>query len=164
MKSIKRNLKWAAKILTFLILLQSCTVYHKYTSSVDEAVATNNKVRIDIQNDDPYKFKNIKFFEDEYYGLARIKSDAYKRLTGRKKMDSDSQNFRYVQLYENELGEIHLKNKGASTALTIGIPVVALGIVVLIGYLTTDPLSGMSWTSPWGEVFFGKLDIALRTT
>jgi hypothetical protein len=132
MKSIKQNLKWAAKILSFLILLQSCTVYHKYTSSVDEAIATNDRVRIDIQNDDSYRFKNIKFFEDEYYGLAKTNSDTYKRLTDRKKLDFEEDKFKYVQLYDEELGEIHLKNKGASTALSIAIPVVLVcGVVVI---------------------------------
>ena len=133
MKSVKRNLKWAAKILSFLMLLQSCTVYHKTTGSVDEAIASDNKVRLDIEMDDPYRFKKIKFFENEYYGLAKVNSDTYKRLTNRKKMDSEKEKFKYVQVYEQELGNIHLKNKGASTALNVGIPVIVAGALIAWG-------------------------------
>ena len=93
MKTIKKSIEWAAKILSFLILLQSCTVYHNYSSSVDEAIATNDKVKLDINNDDPYKFKKIKIFETEYYGLTKIKSDTYRRLSDRKKMDAGIKNF-----------------------------------------------------------------------
>ena len=133
MKTIKRNLEWAAKILSLLILLQSCTVYHTATASVDEAIQSNNKVKVDIEMDDPYRFKEIKVFENEYYGLVKVNSDTYKRLTNRKKMDSDSEKFKYVQVYEQELGDIHLKNKGASTALNVGIPVLVGGALIAWG-------------------------------
>ena len=135
MKTIKQNLKWAAKILSFLILLQSCTVYHKTTSSVDEAIASKNVVKINVPNNDAYKFKNLNVFENEYYGLAKIKSDTYKRLTDRKKIDLDDR-FRYVQLNEEELRNIHLKNEGASIAITFAIPVAFLGIALGIFALT----------------------------
>ena len=137
MKTTKRNLKWAAKILSFLILLQSCTVYHNYSSSVDEAIATNDKVKLDIINDDPYKFKNIKIFENEYYGLAKIKSDTYRRLSDRKKIDGGIKNFTYVQISQEELSNIHLKNKGASTALSIAIPVLGVAAALAIGTWAT---------------------------
>ena len=133
MKTIKRNLKWAAKILSFLILFQSCTVYHNYTSSVDAAVSSNNKVKLEIDDEEfPYKFKSIKVFDNEYYGLTKINSNTYKRLRERKSIDADG-NFKYVQLHQDELGYIHLKNKGASTALTVAIPVVAVGVLIGIG-------------------------------
>ena len=137
MKNTKRNLKWAAKILSFLILLQSCTVYHKYSSSVDEAIATNDKVTLDIINDDPYKFYNIKIFENEYYGLAKIKSDTYRRLSDRKKIDGGIENFTYVQISQEELNNIHLKNKGASTGLSIAIPVLGIAAALAIGTWAT---------------------------
>ena len=134
MTTIKRNLKWAAKILTFLILLQSCTVYHKTTSSVDEAVASNNKVKLEVSDEEfPYKFKSIKVFDNEYYGLVKIKSDTYKRLRDRKTLDSDNAKFTYVQLNDNELSDIHLKNKGVSTALSVGIPVLVGGALIAWG-------------------------------
>lgn len=137
MKTIKKSIEWAAKILSFLILLQSCTVYHNYSSSVDEAIATNDKVKLDINNDDPYKFKKIKIFETEYYGLTKIKSDTYRRLSDRKKMDAGIKNFTYVQISQEELSNIHLKNKGASTALSIAIPVLGIGAAIAIGTWAT---------------------------
>ncbi|MCA0932430.1 hypothetical protein LCM02_08205 [Lutimonas saemankumensis] len=137
MKTIKKSIEWAAKILSFLILLQSCTVYHNYSSSVDEAIATNDKVKLDINNDDPYKFKKIKIFGTECYGLTKIKSDTYRRLSDRKKMDAGIKNFTYVQISQEELSNIHLKNKGASNALSIAIPVLGIGAAIAIGTWAT---------------------------
>lgn len=148
MKTLKRNLKWAAKIFSFLILLQSCTVYHKYTSTVDEAITSNNKIKVEVSDEEfPYKFKSIKVFDNEHYGLAKIKSDTYKRLRDRKKIDFDK-NFRYVQLNQDELGSIHLKNKGASIALSIGIPLVVLGGTAAIIGASYDPSIDMQWAKP----------------
>lgn len=148
MTTSKQNLKWAAKLLSFLILLQSCTVYHKYTSSADEAVASNNKVKLEISKDEyPYKFKSIKVFENEYYGLARIKSDTYKRLSGRKKIDLNKK-FTYVQLLPDELDDIHLKNKGVSLALSIGIPVIVVGGIAVAAGASYSPSIDMQWGKP----------------
>lgn len=151
MKSFKQSFKLAAKILSFLILLQSCTVYHTYTSSVDEAVKTNDKVKLDVVNDDPYKFKNLTIIEDEYYGLAKIKSETYNRLSDRKKLESNDEKFSYVRLNEEELKEIHLKNIKASKTLSIVVPVVVgLGVLVGVGVIVANEagssLDGMTYT------------------
>ena len=132
MKSIKRNLKWAAKILSFLILLQSCTVYHKYTSSVDEAIATNNKIKTDLPNGDSYKFIKLVRLENEIYGVAKKKSPVSKILNAQIVDSQYEGKYNLIKLNEADLKNIHLKNKGASTALTI-IPIVIVGIIAIIG-------------------------------
>ena len=101
---------------------------------MEEAVASNNKVKLEVSNEEfPFKFKSIKVFDNEYYGLAKINSDTYKRLRDRKKLDSDNAKFTYVQLNDNELSDIHLKNKGASTALSVGLPVLVGGVLIAWG-------------------------------
>ena len=141
MKSMKRNLKWAAKILSFLILLQSCTVYRSYTSTVDEAIATNNKVKLVIENNDPYKFKKLQRIEGEIFGLAHHNSDTYETLASRKIIPSEFQKSSFVQVYDNELNDIHVKNKGASLAINIGISALIIGAAVGLTYAALDDLS-----------------------
>ena len=131
MKTVKRNLKWVANILSFLLLLQSCTVYHSYSSTVDEAIASNNRVKLNVENNNPYKFKKLQRMDGEVYGLVYNKSDLFDRLKSRNTLPTQKQTLSYVQVYENELDNIHLKNQTASTILSIVIPAVALGLIFI---------------------------------
>ena len=133
MKSIKRNLNWAAKILSLLILLQSCSAYHNYTSSIDEAIATNNKIKTDLSNEDSYKFIKLVRLENEIYGVAKKKSPVSKKLNTQVVDSQYEGKYNLIKLNEADLQNIHLKNKGASTALTIAIPVVIVGVIAIIG-------------------------------
>lgn len=131
MKIVKRNLEWSVKLLSLLILLQSCTVYHSYNSSIDEAIATGNKVKVNVENNDPYKFKKLVRIDDEIFGLVYSKSQSYKLLSSRKTIPTEYQTLFYVQVYDNELNDIHLKNKTTSTVLTVAIPVVVTGLIFI---------------------------------
>lgn len=131
MKSIKRNIKWAAYILSFMILIQSCTVYHKYNSSVDEAIATENKVKLDVENNNPYKFQRLVRIDGEIFGLARHESNTFEFLSSRKTAPSEYQKSSFVQVYDNEINDIHLKNKTASTVISVAIPAVVLGVILI---------------------------------
>ena len=130
MMSNKRKQILASILLSVLILFQSCTVYHKYSSSLDDAITSNDKVKVVIPSDDPYKFKKIQKIDGEIYGLMYNKSRSYKLLASRKTIPSDKETMTYVQIYENELNDLHLKNKTASTVLSITIPLVVVGALV----------------------------------
>jgi len=131
MKSIKRNLKWAAKILSFLILLQSCTVYHSSTASVDEAVLSNNKVKVDVDDDYSYKFLKFVRIDGEIYGVAKKKSYVSKELQAQITNSTYEGKYDLIKLNDENLKSIHLKNKGASTALTVALPL--LGVAAFLG-------------------------------
>ena len=141
---MKRNLKWAAKLLSFLILLQSCTVYHKYTSSVDEAIATNNKIKL-YESKDTYKFLKLVRIDNEVYGVAKKRSYASKRLKGQIVDSSYEGKYNLIKLNEENLKDIHLKNIGASTAISIVIPVVIAGLVVFAA--TQDYSVDIDWSN-----------------
>jgi len=141
MKSIKSNLKWAAKIISFLILLQSCTVYHKYAGSVDEAVASNDKVWLETSPEDyPNTFLKLVRIDDEIYGVAKKKSSASKELRTQIVDSSYEGKYNLIKLNDEDLKDIRLKNKGASTALSVGIPVVLVGVAVWIFAENFDPI------------------------
>lgn len=136
---MKKRFHCLAQLLSLLMILQSCTVYHSYTSSADQAIASMNKVKIKIIEDDPYKFKQLLRFEGEVYGLAKSNSDTYKRLTSRKMIKAENEVYRYVKLNEDELNRIQLENKGLSTTLNIVVPVVVVAGVIAVFYATYDP-------------------------
>ena len=128
MKTFKRYFRVWAAVLGSLVLLQSCTVYHASTSSADQAIASQSKVKIKVANDDPYIFKKLERHDDTVYGLANTNSTTYKRLREQVKDDSNQGKYALILLQEKDLKNIHEKNKGASTAINIGVPVVAVGI------------------------------------
>ena len=133
MKSIKRNLKWAVKILSVLILLQSCTVYHSTTASVNEAIQSSNKLKFDAPDKDSYKFMKLIRIDNEIYGVAKKKSYASKELQAQITDTSYEGKYNLIKLHDQDLQDIRLKNNGASTALTIAIPVVIVGVIAIIG-------------------------------
>lgn len=146
MKTIKRNMRWAAKILSILILLQSCTVYHSYKSSIDDAIASNNKVKIVLDSGEKHKFKKLNRNDNEVYGLIYNKSSSYEYWASRKSMPSKSETLTYVQIYDNELKNLHLRNKSASTILTIAIPILALGALAGLLVAASSDLN-LDWSN-----------------
>jgi len=131
MESLKYYFKPVSYLLTFLMFLQSCTVYHSTPSSVEKAIASQNKVKVDVKTGEPYKFNRIKSDEDGVYGIVKIKSSTYKKLKERVIVPNEGAKYGHVKLSDLELQNIRLKNRTASTIITIAIPVVILGALVI---------------------------------
>lgn len=141
MKKIRLYLKRIALLLIFLMTLQSCSVYYTKTASVDEALLSDNKVKIITTTNDIYKFKKLQTEDDQIYGVANKKSSTAKKFSNEiVSIDSDSK-FVKISLEEITINEIHLKNKGASTAVTVAIPVVIVGVLVGIGVYSANNIS-----------------------
>ena len=131
MKSIKRNLKWATTIFVILFLLQSCTIYHGYTSSVDEAVGTGQKVKIKIPDEDPYVYKRLKLIDGEVYGLARPKSSTARRMQDQVVDKAYDGKFALIELNEKELDHIHMMNLQATYTTMIVVDLVLLTLLLI---------------------------------
>jgi hypothetical protein len=56
-------------LLTFLILLQSCTVYKKQAVSLEEAVKAHKKTRIIMADGTVKKYRYITYRNEQYYGV-----------------------------------------------------------------------------------------------
>jgi len=80
MKTSKRILKYFAIAISSLVLLQSCSVYHKSSCSVDEAIRSGSKVKITVTNKDPYILKRLERHDGQVYGVVNTNSSTYKRL------------------------------------------------------------------------------------
>ena len=117
MKAIKTHLKTAALFLSILILFQGCGVYHKGTRTLDEAVIEQKKVRITTLDNRTMHFKRVVFKDGKYYGVKKTKN-----------------NSKDVLLVEKDIKSLKSQNESLSTVLTIGIPIVLLGIIIVGGW------------------------------
>ena len=138
MKTSKRILKFFALLLSSLVLLQSCSVYHRSTCSVDEAIRNESKVKIRVPKDDPYVLKRLELHDGLVYGVTNTSSITYKKMREyAADPDYEGKNA-LILMQEEDLKNIHEKNQGASTALSITMPVVALGVAAAIAASTVS--------------------------
>ena len=112
------NLKWIAYALSTLMLMQSCVVYHKTPVSVDEAVASNNTVKIYTTEDQKYNFKKLVKEEGNIYGISSIKG-VNKKIFAPYVKGIDQEKELIKILLPFEIKEIYMKNKTMSTVYTI---------------------------------------------
>ncbi len=134
MKTIRLYLKKISIFLLFLITFQSCSVYHSKTATVDEAVLSNDKVKVITNSNDIYKLHKLKMEDGQVYGVLKKGYETAERLADQgiiKYSDSDSK-YETIQIKDNTIKEIHLKNKVLSTVITIAIPVVGVAVILII--------------------------------
>ena len=130
------NLKSIAMALSALILMQSCSVYHSKTATIDEAVAANSKVKIYTTDNQKYKFDKLIKEESKIYGFKKINTSNRSATKSRIELASNIKEIDVNTglakiLIPFDIEEIHTKNKTLSTIISIGIPVVI--IIGLIG-------------------------------
>ena len=135
------NIKALSLIFAFLMLLQSCTVYHSTPSTLEEAVSSADKVKIKSPDFEVYKFSNISYLDGNIYGLAKKKSSTAKALSNQITVKTSDQNNVRILLTEQNVLSYHLKNRTGSTLVTIALPVVIVGALVGIGYVAADNVS-----------------------
>ena len=82
METIRKHLKWISFLLAIIFLFQSCKVYHNKTATVDEAVRSFKRVKINSYGNHVYKFENLQIKEEQLYGLAKRSSKTAETLSG----------------------------------------------------------------------------------
>ena len=118
MKTIKKQFKSVALILSILILLQGCTVYKSVPVSLEHAAQNETKVKVTTKNNEKFKFKRIGVEDGNYYGVKKVKGNIVK-----------------VPLDANYVNNVKLKDKTLSTILTIALPI---AIIVGLGLIFQD--------------------------
>jgi hypothetical protein len=144
MKKIRLYLKRIALLLIFLMTLQSCSIYYTKTASVDEALLSDNKVKIITTTNDIYKFKKLQTEDDQIYGVLKQRTTKAENLLDQGLLEDYDDKYGKLLLSQDAIQAIHLKNKGASTAVTVAIPVVIVGVLVGIGVHSANNIS-VSW-------------------
>ena len=142
MKAIRVYLKLISLFFMCLITLQSCSVYHSKTASVDEAIRSDNKVKVLTSSDEIYKLQKLQKKNDQIYGVIKKGSSTAARLYDQGIITDNKSKYVTLLLPKDTIKEVYLKNKSLSTVLTIAIPVVGLAVFLGIAYSTVD--SGIS--------------------
>jgi len=139
------NIKFLALALSFLVLLQSCNVYHSSPSTIDEAIRSADKVKIVSPDQNTYKFDHLVKIDSLVYGYVKKNSLAAKELSGQIILKDADGKYAKIQLYNRNIASVHLKNHTASTLVTIAVPVGIIGVMVGISYAAADSVS-LEWS------------------
>jgi len=125
--------KCVCVFLIFVLLLQSCAVYHKTPVPIQDAVTSNNKVLVITNNDSKLKLKKIERIDGKYYGISE---------------DEDRKIIK-VPLNESDIKSIRVLDKSASTWGTIGI--VTGSLLVIFGVIGYFAVENMDLDINWEE-------------
>jgi len=125
MKTLKKQIKSFAVILSVLILFHGCTVYKSTSVTLDEAYKNQTKVKVKTNDNQTLKFNRIRVDNGTYYGVKEIGN----KMT-------------QTPLEKERINKIHVKNKPLSTVLTVGGVLVTAGGFALLIYAN-------SWSSGW---------------
>lgn len=144
MKIIRLYLKKISIFLLFLITLQSCSVYHSKTATIDEAVRSNDKVKVITNSNDIYKLHKLKIEDGQVYGVLKKGTETAERLADQGLVKYSDSKYETILLKDSTIKEIYLKNKTLSTVLSIAIPVVGVAVILIVLYNTTSFDSGLT--------------------
>ena len=117
MSTIRTHIEYLVLIFITLILLQSCVVYEKSSVSLEWAAQQERKAKVKTINNQTYKFKLIRFENDQFYGIQLENGEIIK-----------------TPLRSDTLNKIQLQNKSTSTIATITTVLGSLIGVVLVWY------------------------------
>jgi hypothetical protein len=122
MEAIKKRLKATALSLSVLLLFQSCVVYHKTPTTLQNASQIQTKTKITKTTGETIIYKYITFQDGQFYGV-KLKSGGWVKSP----------------LDQNEINQVLTQNKSGSTWATIAlitIPIIA--IIVAVGIAMED--------------------------
>lgn len=120
MKTIRNGLKAIAFFLTALLLFQSCVVYHKTPTNIQQASLEQVKTKIIKTNGEVSKYKYISSEDGVFYGV-KLKSGEWIK----------------TPLDQKEIARVLTKNISTSKTLTIVVlSLVGLYIVGAVIYVS----------------------------
>ena len=116
MKTLKNGLKPIALLLTALMLFQSCVVYHKTPTTIQQASQEQIRTKIIKTNGEKSKYKYITYEEGQFLGVIKKSGELDKN-----------------PLSEQEITKVLIENKSASKWATVGVlAYAALGVFAII--------------------------------
>jgi hypothetical protein len=116
---INQCVKQIAILLTVLISFQNCSIYRAKEATVDEATTFPGKVKIKTTSNENFKFDRLQKEDGKLYGIVKRTSKTAKEMKDRVVPESSANKFVKINLPDNFIEEIHLKNRTLSTVLGI---------------------------------------------
>lgn len=116
-----------------VILLTGCNVYHSGSASIEEAVESDSRVQVVTTDNVVFEFKRLQLENGELVGITSSGSEAAKALAYYRQVPNGKTV--KIILPEEDIREVHIKNKKMSNIVNIGVPIV--GAAGIIG-LTSD--------------------------
>lgn len=141
MRKALLHLKFIALILVSIMTLPSCSIYYSNTATMDEAIQSDNKVKIITTTNDTYKFKKLQTEDDQIYGVIKKGSNKAEGLLDQGLLEDYDGKYGKILLSKDTIQDIHLKNKKASTAVNVAVPVVFVGVLVGVGVSAYNGIS-----------------------
>jgi hypothetical protein len=117
--------KTNSSFLAVIFMVQSCSVYHSYTVTTDEAISSSKKIKVKSVTETSYKFNSLEIVEGQLYGIAHKKSKTAKVLS-KQIVQYQSDNVK-ILLTKDQVNEIYIEDKMRSGILSI------LGVFVALG-------------------------------
>ena len=120
-------------ILTFVILFQSCRIYNSKTSTKEDAILSENKVKVKSTTNVSYRFEKLFEEETQLYGIAKRQSSKSKQvyndnIVNENKLDKNVK----ILLTDDLVNEIHLYSKGKSNVVGI-LGIGYIGVLLIVG-------------------------------
>jgi hypothetical protein len=133
------NLKYIAYALSALMLMQSCIVYNKTPVSVEEAIATNRRVKVYTTENETYEFKKLVKEKENIYGIidnygsnkqARLRIDLASYI---KEIDTEKGLAKILLPFE--IKEVYTKNRTKSilSLWPVWVPAILVGLAFATG-------------------------------
>jgi len=106
--------------LLAILLLESCKVYDSKSATKEDALLFGGKVRVKSDSNSSYKFEKLIVEDNQLYGIGKreskkSKASYTKNIVNENKLDKNVK----ILLTDDLVNEIHLYNKGKSTALNV---------------------------------------------
>ena len=111
MKPLRKQLKVIAQLLIVTIILQSCSVYESYPTSIDVAVNSTKMVKVKLKNDETYEFiRLVKDDENQLYGIAPRNSKTSKSLSNQIAEIESHNQYVKILLEDEQIRGIYLED------------------------------------------------------
>lgn len=123
MNKLKKCLKPISLLLTFVVILQGCTIYKQQNITLESAAIQGAKVKVVTKDNKTQKYLYITSVNDEYFGVIKGKDGLLK-----------------IPLQQENIKNINIKNKAASLAVNIlasfgilsAVTILVVAIIILV--------------------------------
>ena len=127
MKTIKARLKPIALFLTALLFFQSCVVYHKTPTTLEQASREQTRTKVTYSNGKTVKYKHIVSKDGLFYGTIR-----------------KSGQWIETPLELSDFDNVYAKNESASTLVNLSITLIPVIVAIIVATADIGPdLSGL---------------------